>query len=174
MILPEGIISFLSEWKEKWSAINTWLICFYMSKSHTQFYIYIYIICTIIILCILSVHCIFWYPSRTDGKVMTFLMVWKFRFMTMLNYTLLFDLTFSYFVLSAFLKLFAYNNFMARCSDFLTPLMGVVNDPYVDSFCSPSNTALHIISKGFWSLLLSLFKTNKNETKQNKTKCNFY
>lgn len=88
----------------------------------------------------------FWCPARTDGKVLEFLTVWRFSFMTILNYSLLFDLTFWYFVLSAFLRLSAYNIFMAHCSDFLTPLMGVMKDPYVGSFCSLSKIQLPSLS----------------------------
>lgn len=74
--------------------------------------------------------CMFWCLAKTDGKVTIFLMVWKFGFMTTLNFSLLFDLAFWCFVLSAFLRFFTYNIFMAHCSDFLTPLMGVINEPY--------------------------------------------
>lgn len=90
--------------------------------------------------------CMFWCLAKTDGKVTTFLMVWKFGFMTTLNFSLLFDLTFWYFVLSAFLRFFTYNIFMAHCSDFLTPLMGVINEPYADSFCSTAEVVFLIIS----------------------------
>lgn len=96
--------------------------------------------------------CTFWCPARTDGKVLEFLVVWKFSFMTTLNYSLLFDLTFWYFVLSAFFRSSAYNIFMAHCSDFLTPLMGVMKDPYVGSFCSPSKIHFSSLSLRIWEL----------------------
>lgn len=73
-------------------------------------------------------------------------MVWRSSFMTTLNYSLLFDLTFWYFVLSAFLRPSAYCNFMDHCFDFLTPLVGVMKDPYTVSFWSPSKIQFSSLS----------------------------
>lgn len=55
-------------------------------------------------LSIFSVFCTFWSPARTDGKVLEFLVIWRFSFATTWNYSLVFDLTMWHFVLSAFLR----------------------------------------------------------------------
>lgn len=90
--------------------------------------------------------CMFWCPSRTDGKVLKFLVVWSFSFTITLHYSLLFDLTFWYFVLSAFLRPSAYNIFMVHCPDFLTPQTWVMKDPYTGSFHSPSKIQFSSLS----------------------------
>ena len=137
MTISKVFASFLSRWKEKYLPISPDVFLYFLVPlllplwfcSYCQYFV-----------------SKFWCPARTDGKVWEFLMVRRFSFMTALNYSLLFDLSLWYFALSAFLRPSGYNVFMAYCSDLLTPLMGVMKDPYIGSFWSPSKIQFSSLS----------------------------
>lgn len=114
------------------------LIHFHFSKSLSP--------CAYDFVCTQYFACTSWCPARTDGKVLEFLMVWRFSFLTTLNYSFLSDLTVWYFVLSASLRPSAYNIFTAHCSDFLTPLIGVMKGPYIGSWYNPSKILFSLLS----------------------------